>query len=635
MLNYMRQNAGSRLIKILLLAIAASFIIGFGFLPSVQQSVDRTSYAALIDGEPVSGEQLQRAYRNLYNAFREQFGDKFDPKALEQFNLPQMALDQLIARQLKLAEARRLEIEVSDEQVRRSIREIPAFQQDGGFNKDIYLRLLQFNRTTPAEFEAAQREDLMISLVEDLVRAGAQVTPAEAEAQYREENEKVAIRYLEFASRDFESRVERPDEDALRAYLDAHADKFRTPRRVKVDWVSFPFEAFGGGAATDEEVRAQYDRDIDKYRTDEQVRARHILIQSQGDDPEARGRAEKIAKRARSGEDFATLAAEYSDDPGSKTRGGDLGFFPRGRMVAAFEEAAFSLEPGKISDPVKTDFGYHVIRVEERKAAGTTPLEEVRDEIAKAIVRQRADAGTRQAAEDFRNAAAEGAAFTAPAGAASGRTDFIAPGDDVGGGIGRNYLFTSTASRLQPSEVSKPIRVGEGYTVLRAAEIQEPRVPPFEEIADRVFEAYRADEAKALARAAAGEALDALRKDGAEVDTVAAEYDLTAGKTDLFTRKGPYIPGLGASTELKTDVFALTTDAPVAPEPREVRGNWVVAVLDERSAPTDEEVAAALPEFTKGLVERRRADIVRNWTDSLRRSAKIAYNDALLERIGS
>ncbi|MCA9774373.1 MAG: SurA N-terminal domain-containing protein, partial [Myxococcales bacterium] len=488
MLNYMRQNAGSRFIKILLAAIAASFIIGFGFLPSLSRNGDRVSYAAMVNDETVSAEELQHAYRNLYNAFRDQFGEKFDPKQLEQFNLPQMALDQLVVRRLKLAEADRLGIQVSDEQVRAAIREIPAFQQGGRFNKDIYVRLLQYNRTSPSEFETAEREELKISLVEDLVRAGAQITPQEARAKYLEENDQIVLAYLEFSADAFEDQVSRPDDAALRAYLGTHADPFRTKRQVRVNYVSFPFSAFGPPPPTEDEVKARYEQDIAKYRNEEQVRARHILIKiSDGDEAKARTLAESIVKRLRAGESFEKLAEKYSEDPGSKTRGGDLGFFPRGRMVPAFEEAAFALKVGEISEPIKSDFGFHVIRVEERKPGGTTPLAEVHDEIAKAIVRDRADAATRQAAEDFQKKASVGDAFTPPAGAVAGKTGFVTLGDDVEG-IGRNYLFTSTASRMQANEVSKPIRVGEGYLVLRAEEVREPAVPPFEEITDKVAE---------------------------------------------------------------------------------------------------------------------------------------------------
>lgn len=633
MLNYMRQNAGSRLIKGLLLAIAASFIIGFGFLPSLGGSPSG-AYAAKVGGETISPEAFDRAYRTLYRNLTENMGGKFDEEMLRQFNLPQLALDNLVSRSLRLQAAEDMGVRVSDEEVRDSIRQVPAFQRGGGFDKEVYLRVLQLNRMTPGQFEDAQREDLLIARAEDLVRAAAQATPAEAREAYLRENDKVVLRYVGYAAKDFEDRVEPPSEDVLRAKYEETKDAYKTRPRSRVAYVEFPLEAYASAAPSEETLRERYTADIGRYTSEEQVRARHILVTLGEGEDKALEKAKAIRARLDKGESFEKVAKETSADPGSAAGGGDLGFFPRGRMVKPFEDAAFSLKPGETSEPVKSDFGYHIIRVEERKEAGVTPFEEVRDEIAAAVREEQEEQAAQAAAQAFQKAVEGGAEFKAEPPALYKETGFFASGEEVPG-VGANAVFTAVATRLKPGETSAAVRVGGSHLVIKSLEVQPAAVPPFEEARDKVLEAYRKEKSAALAKEAAEAALAEVKSGAKTLDQVAEAHDAPVLETGETTPQGAYISGLGASQALKNAAFALTPEAPVAPEAYDVGGLWVIAALKERKKPTEEEIAAALPAYAKRMLERRRSEVVRDWNAALKANAKIVYNDELLKRFES
>ena len=285
-------------------------------------------------------------------------------------NLRQQTLDQLVDAKLLAKEARRIGFSASDEDVRQEIATSPTFHSFGAFSSDRYRRLLRYLRMTPQEFEEQQRDRLVIERFQKFMDGSIRATDYEVEELFRFEQDQVNLAFLKIASADLVDIVT-ISEQQVREFYTSNTESFRIPERVRLHYVSYTPEDFETEAAVSEEdVLDFYNTYKDERFTEEkQVQARHILFSiadSASDERRAdtRSAAQMILERARAGEDFAALAKEYSQDTGTASSGGDLGFFGRGRMVKPFEEAAFGMDVGQVSDLVETPFGFHIIKVE-------------------------------------------------------------------------------------------------------------------------------------------------------------------------------------------------------------------------------------------------------------------------------
>src|SRR5215469_9271863 len=306
--------------------------------------------------------------------WRKILGSGFDPKKMGD-RLDEFAANALAQGAIAASEAERTGLRVTDDELRQYLKDLPIFRdEEGQFSPQRFRDFAEYKSGTERRFVERLRDELLAQKLFRLIAANAQVSQVEAR--------EALLRRLEEAQLAFVALdITRPP-DGFQA----------SPDRVK--------ELL---AKDEARVRAAYEQHPDRYHQHEQVHARHILFKLAKDAPPAqveatRKKAEAARERLASGADFAALARELSDDPGSKDKGGDLGFFPRGQMVPAFDQAAFSLEPGKLSEPVRTDFGFHLLRVEERRPAEDRTYEQVREELARELLAQ--DAGQVQARKD-------------------------------------------------------------------------------------------------------------------------------------------------------------------------------------------------------------------------------------------
>src|SRR5688572_24785064 len=314
--------------------------------------------------------------------------------AFEGMDLRAQALNSLIESALVEHEARRLALDVGEDELIATITAMPELQRDGRFDRDLLERVLELQRDR-GEFEAEVRESVLARRFRDLVIDGVQATPAEVEAEYRSQNDQVVLQYARFGAAEAGQDVPFTTEQ-LDAYRTEHADRYLGPPKTRARYVAFRPESYAELAApSPAQIEAYYRQHrTARFTKPEEVQARHILVRldakaTDEDRAAARKRAEDLVARARAGEDFAELAKKHSEDPASASRGGDLGAFPRGRMTPAFEEAAFALAPGTVSDVVETQFGLHVIRVESHDPGGARELAAVRDEIVEELRRER------------------------------------------------------------------------------------------------------------------------------------------------------------------------------------------------------------------------------------------------------
>jgi peptidyl-prolyl cis-trans isomerase D len=417
-------------------------------------------------------------------------------------------------------------------------------------------------------------------------------------------------------------------DDELQKWVEEHQDKYRTKPRVRVRYVAYTTADFADMAKPgDPQVQAYYDEHVaDRFTSEEKVRARHILVKTDAgaDDAkkaEARKKAEGLLARAKGGADFAELARKQSDDPGSATKGGDLGLFSRGQMVPPFEAAAFALEPGQLSEVVESPFGFHVIKVEEKKPAGARPLAEVRDEIVKTLTDERALELARKQADADRRAVVRGKTLAEAAGQ---RPVQETPPFEQGGivpGVGFAKRFADTAFALGVGQPSDLIETDKAVYLLEPIEQLPPAVPPLAEIRGRVEADVKRARAEARAKEKAEQLLAKAREVGLE--KAAVEAGIALDTTGPFERRTGVVPKLGGgSTELRADAFALTPEAPLAPKVYVVTGDAVVVALAERIPADAAGLGEARDEIREALRRERQQLAVEQFMTFLKERAQ-------------
>jgi len=375
MLRFMRENTGSWIIKIILGLIIVVFIfLGMGSLGK-----NRADQVAMVNDVEITMDEYNRSYQNTVEQIRQRFGNNLNDEMIKMLQVKKQAMDRLIEEQIIMNEADKLDIKISDKELQDSIVSIAAFKKNGVFDLKTYQMVLTANRLVPTTFETMQRKTLRQSKVTDLILNSVKVSDLEAREWYIQNNSEVAVDYVKF---DPALYAVTPNDDKIKEYYEKNRENYKSEPQLKVQYIGFMPEDYKAKAVvTTESIEAYYTANPDEFSTPEQVEASHILIKV--DDKAtseaieiARKEAEDIYKKAVSGEDFSELAKNYSQDPSAKDNGGYLGKFARNRMVKPFEEKAFSMKPGDISEPVKTQFGWHVISVKSKTEASKKTLSE-------------------------------------------------------------------------------------------------------------------------------------------------------------------------------------------------------------------------------------------------------------------
>ena len=526
-----------------------------------------TEAAATLGNLEVSYAEFERSYRQTEDYYRQSYGDQFNRELAQQIGLPMQVMDQLVAEKIILAEADRMGLRVTDEELVRYIAEIPAFQfSDGRFvGKDRYSQILRTNGYTVDQFEKGARTDLLTQKVRAVLAENLFVSDEEVIDEYKEQTETADIRYLRLPSDRLREEVTVTEEE-ITEFFTQHQEDFRVDERRSVDYLLVdPEELRSTIELTDGEVNAYYEDNPEAFTQDEQVKARHILLQINPDrTPEqAEQQMQEIRQRLDAGEDFAALAAELSDDPGSKAKGGDLGFFSRGEMIPEFETAAFEAQPGDLVGPVRTSFGYHLIEVQEKQPAGKKPLTDASEEIRSLLLAERsrtaAEAKARELVERIGKESIDSlealrALGVSEAGVTIHTVDPFGLQDNVAG-VGRATPFTTAAFDLEVGNSSDAVPVSRGWAILRLSAIEEPHIPELQLIEDDVRNALLDERQIELAAARLEEARLALGQDQS-LDDVANELGVSVEESGEFRQTGP-ITGLGNNPELAAMVMEL------------------------------------------------------------------------------
>ncbi|MDH5823772.1 peptidyl-prolyl cis-trans isomerase [Luteimonas sp. RD2P54] len=531
--------------------------------------------------EEVSPEDFRNAFEQERQQRREQQGEAFDPRAFESLETRREVLERLVDQAVLRLAARNRGMAVGDAQVRREIEQIPAFQVDGRFDPQRYQLALgsQVPARSPQQFQELIRESLQQSLIPTHVSASAFVTPAQLDRLLVMLGERRDVSFVMLPPP--QPGAGEVGDAEIQAWYQANAGDFRAPETVEIEYV----EIDGSDLQVDEEVgeaalRERYEQERSRFAQSEQRLASHILIEVPADadaaaQQQAEEQAEALAAQARSG-DFAALAREHSDDTGSSAAGGDLGWVEQGMMVEAFEQALFAMEPGQVSEPVRTEFGWHVLQLRDVRSGEQTPFEEVRDELARELSEGARERAYSELVGEVVDQAYRHPNSLGPAAEAGGLT--VRTAGPFARGSGEGIAAHPAVQRAAFSErliedetVSDPIEIGPGHSVLIRVTGHTPeRALPLEEVRDQVVEAIRADRAAKRVQAEA-DAMLAEMSGGATLQAVAERRELPVQEVPGVPRGAP-VPHPDAVTAY----FAVETPEEGASSPGK-------AVLDDGS----------------------------------------------------
>src|SRR2546428_488564 len=409
-----------RVLQVGLLVVIAAFVLTSVYVGSMSGGArNRGDVVATVNGEAIPVERYQRRYQAYLDAYSRVYRDRFSPTLAEQLGLPQQAVNDLVQEAVVVQRARAEGLEVSDEELNAQVQAVPGFAENGRFSLARYQDFLRRRGMSESAFENDVRRELTRMKVETTVKAGIKVSDAELERAFALRREEVRAAWALVETAPLVAAATVSDEEVAE-YLKAHPAEFQLPERRRVQYVTLAPKDFRP-QLPDAEVEKYYTDHAKEFETPQQVHAAHVLVpvpQTGGSEAEdnARTKVADVIRRAKAGEDFARLAAEISEDPGSKSKGGDLGWISKGEMVPAFEAVAFTLRRGEISpEPVRSPFGFHAIKVFESRAAGKKPLKEVAAQIRDRLAAEAADKAARAKADEVRPALSAAKDFVAEA----------------------------------------------------------------------------------------------------------------------------------------------------------------------------------------------------------------------------
>ena len=562
MLDSIRRNAQSIWVKIAFGLIIVVFVFwGIGNF-----NANPAGTVAKVNGEAITEQDFIQRYESVRSQFKQNLPNVDSAKLQElEPEIRRQALQSLVTERVLVQAADKAGVLVTPQELRRFVESIPAFQNNQGrFDPAQYKLVLGSQNTNPGAFERSLTSEMLTSKLQRIVSEGVYVPQASTRARFDFEGEQRSIEALVFPAAEFAAKVVLADE-AVKAYYEANkSSAFAVPASLDVSYVLFSAETLARPAdISAAEVEDYYSKNIERFKRPERVKASHILVLAgKGMSDEERAQARKTVEAARAeikaGKSFAETAKAISQD-GSAEQGGELGWFGRGQMVPAFEEAAFALKPGEISGIVETEFGYHLIMVAEHAAEDTQPLAEVTEELRTLLAREKASLTV----QDTLDAAlvgvingqslADAAAKFSLAPTRSG----LVPAAQLEAQLGLKPEDISKLLAAQPGKAFESPFVGQdGYVLITVEASVPPSVESFEKARPAIEENLRAEEAQRLAQEAANQARSGL--------TGAPEALPKELQSRLLTDIKPMLrnglaPGFAQNQELGEAVFATNT----------------------------------------------------------------------------
>ncbi|HXS96352.1 MAG TPA: peptidylprolyl isomerase [Candidatus Limnocylindrales bacterium] len=590
---------------------------------------------AVVGGDAISQQEVQSL---IQKTMRQK---QFPAEVLPNF-IPQM-VQQMIDDRALAYEATRLGFVVTDQDVAQAIRQmIPNLFPDGKFvGKDVYAGMLAQQDMTIAQFEDDLKRQILISRLRDVAMEGTIVTPAEIETTFRARNEKLKIKYVKISPDQFRKAIQ-PTTAELQQYFTTNHAQYNVPeRRNLVILIADQAKIADTVNPSDAELQAIYNQNRQQFQVPERAEVRHILIKTQGkpasDDAKIKAQAEDLLKqlRAKNGANFADLAKQYSEDPGSAAKGGDLGWVQRGQMVKEFEDASFNQKVGDI-DLVKSSFGYHIVQVTKREPAHLQTFDEVKPQLAAQVKSQKVSALMQEISDKAQDALQKDP--THPEAVAAKYNMQLVRADNVEQGkpvpeIGTNADFDNSTAGLKKNDVSQPVALpGNKLALAVCTDVIAPRPATFDEVQNTIRDLIVDAKSKKAAQDKAAE-LAAKAKSMGDLEKAAKSMGLEVKTTNDFTRTGT-VEGLGAASYF-TQAFAEapgTVDGPISLPDSNVVAQ-VVSKTPADMSKLDEQRASIRDEIKSQKARDRNQLFEVGLRDRLIAEGKIKIHEDVIQRI--
>jgi peptidyl-prolyl cis-trans isomerase D len=584
---------------------------------------------AEVNGVPISYLSFAQSYGSAYERYYQLSGGKITPEIEKYLRL--QVLSELVISELLWQEAKKADIQVSEEEIVTQIKSI----MENFPSREAFMRVLEMRKISYPEFKKSVARQLAINELVQRIKDSAGVTEEEVKTYWMMENEKIEVEYILIKPEQYQKEVKVTQED-IEKYYETHTAEFRVPEKVKVNYIRLAAQDFQDEVKiSPSTIRDYYQNRLAEYQIPERRKASHILIEFSSDATEeekgkARGEIEKIQSKLRDGADFATLARQYSQDSVSVEKGGDLGFFSYKEMVPSFSEAVFALKDvGQVTEIIESPFGYHLAKLTGIKLAHTKTFEEVKDEIEKILVGEKSDVLAQEEARRVKNELEQGKVSFQEYGKEHPQRQGTSPLfaiDETIKEIGWTPEFNQIAFSLKEGEMSRVLKTFQGYFILGLEEKKPSYIPNLAEAQEKVEDTLITQRAQKLAQQKA-KSIKLEAEKGLSFSSLAQEQNLEYEHLKYFNRKG-WIEGIWG--EDREEFIGLSFSLPVGKigEPLLLTNGYYLINLKGREVPW-EEFPKQKEKFKEDLLSQKKNLYLQAWLAKIREKAKIVDNSSL------
>jgi len=612
--------------------VSIGMVITLAPIPTGDSNRTESNVLASLDGSNITTQDLQQNIQmRLKNSSAGNDMSKIVPIVAGSM------LDEMVLKRALIIQADKMGVAVSDEELAETLATIPWLSEGGSFiGVDRYQDVIpQRTGMSVAEFEGQVRDSILTGKVRSVVTAGVQVAPQEAREEFQRRNAKAKIEYVLFDPSQFVKSVPVSSE-AVEAFFKKSPDRYKLPEQRKVRYVLIDADHVQAQVkVTDEDAQQYYTQHLSDYRVPDRVKVAHILFKTGGKTPAEVATIEKTARdvlhQLSGGANFADLAKKYSEDT-SASNGGELGWLVRGQTVKEFENAAYSMKPGQVSDVIKTVYGIHILKLEDKQMAHLQSLSEVKSSIVADLMKQKvADTQEKLGNDLVKQIKLRPDAFAdiaRQAGLEPQESPLFKYGQPVAD-LGSGETFENLAFQLHRGEVGTPISVPKGQAIIQLADITPEHVPAFDEARAQIEQDYRAEQSKIMAA-------EKARQFAAQVKTgdftkIAKASGLTPKETKDFTQQDP-VEGVGSGSQL-TAAFSLNPGQ--TSDVISLGGNSLVLRVISHTPANDADFAQQQDQITEELLDHKRAVAFELYRQNLKlqfmRSGKLKMNPGALK----
>ncbi len=567
MLDLMRKHATSWIIKVALGGIIVVFVFWYGWSGPTEKSRD---FVAKVNDDVITYDQYRNAYEAELEKIRMRFKGGIPSELMEKLNLKKNVLQAMIDRQLLLQEAKKLGLTVTDQDLIDDLKYNPMFQRDGAFDENIYRVYLSSLKLSPIAFERERKQELLEQQLADLLTDSPKTNPEEIKRFWHFQNDKLHLANLLLKTTE-KADVMNIDPKALDTFFKENAQKYEIPASVDVEYVSVTWrDSAKNISISEDEVKSYYDSNPKEFTEPETVRLRNILLKSpEGQDKEeTKKRAEEIRARINTAEDFAALATAESQDSATAEKGGDMGFISLKNLDQKLEKAAEKLQIGVVSEPVETSQGIHLLFIEERKPERSVPFDEVKGRISDKLIEERARKKVNDDADAFYEKVYRAWDLREPSkqfGLEVNKVESVTKSSGLPGIL--DPKLSEEAFTIRPGDISKLMRSGENYVVMKVTEKKPERIPTLDEVQSLVQSDFVKNRENIALQKRASEIIQELKQPGADPEAIAAKYNLSWDMMEPVSRTAGFLPKLGSGPQISELLSVLSEATPIFASP--------------------------------------------------------------------